>query len=153
MEDSRAVFDRTGWDAVHVRDSGGRMAALRQRRKRWIDAGVLIVGAVAAHAAIGYFGWTWISSHRAPSAAATVAPVIVAENRPTTLERKPAAPAPVSDRYSGTMQWTRRDGLTIEPEKSAEWKCVGGFYFTMKKDAAGTTVVEGVIRNRQPVRC
>lgn len=79
----------------------------------------------------------------------TVTPAETIKQIPSTR----AVTAQRPDQYNGTMRWTRRDGLTITPEKSANWKCVGGFYFTMKKDANGTTVIEGVMSNRKPVRC
>ena len=153
MEDSPAIPDRSGWDAVQVRDAGRGMAALRKKRRGWIDTAILVGGAIIAHGAIGYFGWQWIESNkpmRAPTPAIAPAATTIA---PVDTTPSPPPHVPTNDSYAGTMRWKKNEGLTITPDKAADWKCVGGFYFTMTKDANGTTVIEGVMSNRRPVRC
>ena len=150
--------DRSAWNAVEVHRPSDRRPSASARWRRGIDGAILVVGALAAHAAIGYFGWQWIQSNKSVPRDVPVEPRSIEREtvraaEPQRRQREAPSPAQASDGYSGRMQWTRRDGLSIDPAKADDWKCVGGYYFTMNKDANGTTVVEGVMRNRRPVRC
>jgi hypothetical protein len=72
MEDSAAVPDRSGWDAVHVRDARRSVETLGKKWRRRIEGGLAIALAIAGHGAIAYFGWGWVTSMRAPQTPQTM---------------------------------------------------------------------------------
>src|SRR5690606_41865418 len=46
--------------------------ALSRSRRTWLGNAILIVGAAAGHAAIGYFGYQWIRNNQAPTFSETL---------------------------------------------------------------------------------
>ena len=154
MDDSRAIPDRTGWNAVHVSNAGRTLAAVPSRRRRWIGAAAFAVVVAGMHGALGYFGWNWLKRQQAPEILATAPAPVAKDQEPLPEQRywKPR-PNPKADAYDGRMRWTRAEGTTIGPSVLPEWKCAGGFYFTTSKGADGSTVVAMVEANGRPMRC
>ncbi len=139
--------------------------ATRHRRPSWrshVGNLVFVLAFVGGNVAIGYIGWTiWRSNQPSPAMTAPLpvdarppgrSPSTSQRNpRPTVSRESPATPQGHEAADAGTMRWTRRDGLTIEPD--AEWRCVGGFQYRTTRDGDGTTVVTLRQRGGKPLPC
>ncbi|MEO7013251.1 MAG: hypothetical protein ABI127_03010 [Dokdonella sp.] len=113
----------------------------------------MIVGALIAHGALGYFGYRWIRSQSAPVFPATdVNATTIAtpgQYLPPVLRKQVAPKEPMT----GMLHWSRRDGMSTKPGPQDNWKCAGGYYYLTTTGTNGSTVIELVKENNRPLRC
>ena len=101
----------------------------------------------AIHGGLAYYGWNWISSMQAPAVPNAPEPTMA----PAIAEPMPMHRARAD--YSGKMQWTRSEGLTINPDNRSSVKCIGNVPYTTRKSADGSTVIEILTFNGKPATC
>ena len=54
---------------------------------------------------------------------------------------------------SKRLHWSRRDGLSIKPDRTENWKVAGGYTYAITVGANGSTVIMLVQNNNRPLRC
>jgi len=156
MDDTRAISERPRWDEIQIKGSGRRGSQPRTSRRTWVGNAILIVGAAAGHAAIGYFGYQWIRNNQAPT---------FSETLPTRSKRADEISETTIHQwdkpdYEGKMQWTRSEGINFAPSPRnidarlpGKLKCVAGIAYTTRTGAAGSTIIELVTIKGRPATC
>ena len=160
MEDSTAVPDRSGWDAVHVRNARRGVETLGKKWRRRIEGGLAIALAIAGHGAIAYFGWGWVTSMRAPETAQTTQAVVPNQLPDPNVVRN-YGDLPMTTVASVTRRRVSNDDEdpnkaalnTNRPSPAANWKCAGGYMFEKGIGADGSTVITLLYHRGKPLSC
>ena len=130
-----------------------RRSTRKHDRESRLGTVIMVIGALAAHAALGYHGYRWIRSQSAPVVPLSepILPASVPEGQfQPSVAARPLVP---NDMNSTTLHWSRRDGTRIKPNPQDDWKCAGGYYYSTKIDATGSTHIELVKQDNRPLRC
>ena len=148
-QDSRGEVN---WSAVSITPNRPTNALDRSSRFP-VGTALLIVGALAGHGALGYFGYRWIKSQSAPAVPfETLATPINArprQNLPPVVQG-PVAP---KEQMTGKLHWSRREGMSVKPDSKDNWKCAGGYTYSTTIDENGAKIIELVHEGNRPLRC
>ncbi|HQZ65427.1 MAG TPA: hypothetical protein PLY87_10145 [Planctomycetaceae bacterium] len=156
MDDTRAISERPRWDEIEIKGPGRRVSLRRASRRTWLGNAILIVGAAAGHAAIGYFGYQWIRNNQAPT---------FSETLPATSKRADEiSETTIHERdkpeYKGKMPLKRSEEINLAPSPRnidamlpGKLKCVAGIAYTTRTGADGSTIIELVTIKGRPATC
>lgn len=156
MDDTRAISERPRWDDIEIKEPDRRASPRRKSRRTWIGNAILIFGAAAGHAAIGYFGYQWVRNNQAPTYSETLpaASKRAGEVPETTIHNRDEPD------YEGKMQWNRSEGLSFAPHPRnmeaklpGKLKCVAGIAYTTRIGADGSTIIDVVTIKGRPATC